>query len=71
MIVAGTIIEVGQLDDEAGAMGFALQRPSGAFITIKGLTDNETRAVAQMLFERTELILQRAPGDPATVGAPP
>ena len=49
MIAAGTLVEVGQLDDD-GTLGAVVQRPSGELITITGLTLDETRAVAQRLF---------------------
>lgn len=49
MIAAGTLVEVGQLDDD-GTLGAVVQRPSGELFTITGLTLDETRAVAQRLF---------------------
>lgn len=62
MIVAGTLVEVGQLDDE-GTLGAVFQRSSGERITIKGLTLDETRAVVQSLFQ--PVVIKVA------VGAPP
>ena len=49
MISAGTLVEVGQIDDQ-GTLGAVVQRPNGETITITGLTLDETRAVAQRLF---------------------
>ncbi|OEZ91520.1 hypothetical protein [Duganella phyllosphaerae] len=49
MIIAGTLVEVGQIDDQ-GTLGAVVQRLNGETITITGLTLDETRAVAQRLF---------------------
>ena len=49
MIAVGTLVEVGQLDDQ-GTLGAVVQRPNGETIHITGLTLDETRAVAQRLF---------------------
>lgn len=48
MIAAGTLVEVGLLDD--GTVGAVVQRPNGELITITGLTLDETRMVAPHLF---------------------
>jgi hypothetical protein len=62
MIAVGTLVEVGQLDDE-GTLGAAVQRPNGELITIKGLTLDETRAVAPLLFGKVAVSI--------AAGAPP
>ena len=62
MIAAGTLVEVGQLDDE-GTLGAVLQRPNGQLITIRGLTLDETRAVAALLFGKVVVSI--------VAGAPP
>lgn len=61
MIAAGTMVEVGQLEDEGGALGFVIQRPGGEFITVKGLTPDETRAVAALLFQLVAVKLETPP----------
>jgi len=61
MIAAGTLVEVGQLDDE-GTLGAVVQRPNGELITITGLTLDETRAVAQRLF--LSMVITIAAGAP-------
>lgn len=71
MKVTGHIVEVGQLEGEDGALGFVIQRPNGEFITVKGLTQAETREVAPVLFDRMEVVVQSAPDAPAAAGAPP
>lgn len=60
MIAAGTMIEVGQLEDGGGALGIVIQRPNGELVTIKGLTPDETRAAAKLLFQAVAVTL--APG---------
>lgn len=55
MIAAGTVVDVGQLDD--GALGVVLERQDGSLITIKGLTEDETRAVMVLLFGRVTLMV--------------
>ncbi|MYN42451.1 hypothetical protein GTP55_24215 [Duganella sp. FT109W] len=60
MIVAGTLVEVGQLDDE-GTLGAVVQRPNGELVTIKGLTLDETRAVAALLFQAVAIKLETPP----------
>jgi hypothetical protein len=62
MIAVGTLVEVGQLDD-GGTLGAVVQRPSGELITIKGLTQGETRAVAPLLFAKVTVSI--------VAGAPP
>lgn len=62
MIAAGTLVEVGQLDDQ-GTLGAVFQRPNGELITIKGLTLDETRAVVQSMFLPVVITV--------AVGAPP
>jgi len=62
MIAAGTLVEVGQLDDK-GTLGAVVQRPSGELITITGLTLEETRAVAQRLF--LSVVITIADGAPS------
>lgn len=57
----GTVVEVGQLEGEAGAHGFVINRLDGGFITVKGLTQDETRAVVQLLFQKVELKLETPP----------
>ncbi|MGK5049909.1 hypothetical protein ACQ4WP_29090 [Janthinobacterium sp. GB4P2] len=64
MIAPGEVIEVGQLEDEAGALGFVIQRPNGELITVKGLTLGETKLVAQMLFRSATLSLSMPAGAP-------
>lgn len=46
MNITGTICEIGDLDDEGGARGIVIKRPDGTFVTVKGLTDVEVRALA-------------------------
>lgn len=62
MIAAGTLVEVGQLDDD-GTLGAVVQRPKGELITITGMTLDETRAVAQHLFLSVAITI--------AAGAPP
>lgn len=62
MIAAGTLVEVGQLDDQ-GTLGAVVQRTTGELITITGLTLDETRAVAQRLFLSVAITI--------AAGAPP
>jgi len=63
MIAVGTMVEIGQLEDEGGSLGFVIERQNGEFITIKGLTLDEARAAAQLLFESATITL--------VAGAPP
>lgn len=64
MIATGQIIEVGRLEDEGGAIGFVIQRPNGEFITVKGLTVDETRTAAAMFLQAMALVIQPAAGAP-------
>jgi len=64
MIAVGQIIEVGQLENEGGAMGFVIQRPNGEFVTVKGLTSDETGTAAAMFLQPMGLIIQSAAGTP-------
>ena len=64
MIATGQIIEVGQLVAEDGALGFVIQRPNGEFITVKGLTLEETRAAAAMFLQPIGMAIQPAAGVP-------
>ena len=61
MIAAGTVVEVGQLDNEDGALGFVIQRANGEFITVKGLTLDETRAAAALFFQTVTIGLETPP----------
>lgn len=51
MKIAGQIIEVGQLDGEGAEFGVVIERPDGRFVTVKGLTEDETRALAKCLYK--------------------
>ena len=62
MNAVGEIVEVGDLEGEDGARGFVLHRNDGTFITVKGLTKEETRAVGALLFKPAVVTL--APGAP-------
>ena len=61
MIAAGTVVEVGQLDGEDGALGFVIQRANGECITVKGLTLDETRAAAALFFQTVTIGLETSP----------
>ena len=63
MIAAGTVVEVGQLEDEAGALGFVIRRESGEFITVKGLTPDETRVAAALFLKVAKVTLTPSTGD--------
>lgn len=64
MIAAGTVVEVGQLEDEDGAVGVVIERPAGGYITVKGLTEDEARAVAKLFLEAVTVTLAPAKGIP-------
>lgn len=61
MIISGEIIEAGDLEGEAGARGVVLHRPDGSFITIKGLTVEEVRALAPLLYKPVVVKLEAPP----------
>lgn len=61
MIITGEVLEVGELEGEGGQRGFVIHRADGSFVTIKGLTEDEARAAAQMLFFGVTLRLAGAP----------
>ncbi len=61
MIATGKVVEVGQLEGEDGELGFVIQRPNGQFISVKGLTLDETRAVAVLLFQVAVIKLETPP----------
>lgn len=63
MIAAGFVVEVGQLDGEDGSVGVVIERPSGGYITVKGLTEDEARAVAALFLQAVTVTL--------AAGAPP
>lgn len=58
--LTGEMVELGELDDELGAHGFVLHRADGSFVTVKGLTADEVRAVAGMLFGAVDLHIDEA-----------
>ena len=60
MIAAGTVVEVGQLDGEDGAIGVVIERPAGGYITVKGLTEGEARSVAALFLEAVTVTLAPA-----------
>ena len=64
LIAAGTVVEVGQLDDEDGAHGFVIERPAGGYITVKGLTEDEARAAAALFLQAVTVTLALAPETP-------
>lgn len=66
MIVKGEIVEVGRLDGEGGDSGFVIKRPDGSFVTVKGLSDDETRAAAALMFQPIAATLSVSPN-----GVPP
>lgn len=49
--LSGEIVEIGTLSHENGAMGIVIERPDGSFVTIKGLTEDETRACCHLFFK--------------------
>jgi hypothetical protein len=53
----GEITEIGILEGENGALGIVIKRLDGSFITIKGLTEDETRACCH-LFCKVELKIE-------------
>lgn len=61
MIITGEIIEVGDLEGATGARGVVLHRPNGSFVTIKGLTVKEIRAVAPELYKTVAVKLETPP----------
>lgn len=61
MIINGDVIEVGELEGEGGQRGFVIHRADGTFVTVKGLTEDEARAAAQVLFASVALRLAAAP----------
>ena len=61
MIATGTVVEVGQLEDEGGALGFVIHRADGTYVTVKGLTEEETRAAAALLFGPAVVKLETPP----------
>jgi hypothetical protein len=63
VIAVGNVVEVGNLDDEGSALGVVLRRDDGTFVTVKGLTVEETRAAGALLFQQVSLTL--------SAGAPP
>ena len=64
MIATGTVVEVGQLDGEDGAIGVLIERPAGGYITVKGLTEDEARAVAALFLEAVTVTLAPASETP-------
>lgn len=55
MNLAGSIVEVGDLDGEGGARGIVIKRPDGTFVTVKGLTEDEARALAPHYMDEISL----------------
>ena len=63
MIAAGTVVEVGQLNAD-GDLGVIIERRNGEFITTKGLTEDETRAVAALFYQQVTVTLASAAETP-------
>jgi hypothetical protein len=59
MITTGTLVEVGKLEDEGGALGFVIKRTNGEFVTVKGLTIEEARVVALHLLQTVSVTVDR------------
>lgn len=57
MIAVGTVVEVGQLDGEDGAIGVVIERLAGGYVTVKGLTEDEARAVAALFLQAVTVAL--------------
>ena len=53
----GEIVEIGIMEEEDGAMGIVIERTDGSLVTIKGLTEDETRACCH-LFCKIELKIE-------------
>lgn len=63
MIITGEIIEVGTLEDESGALGICIDRGDASFVTITGLTEDETRQAAKHLYSLVTITLAGANGE--------
>lgn len=61
MIATGAVVEAGQLEGENGEHGFVIERTAGGFITVKGLTEDETRAVAALFYQAVVVKLESPP----------
>lgn len=51
MKINGTTIEIGTLEDEGGAIGVVVRGEGGRLITIKGLSEDQARAMAPSFSE--------------------
>lgn len=56
LTISGEMVEVGQLDGEDGH-GIVIKCDDGSFVTIKGMTEGDTRDAAPLLFKRVVLTL--------------
>lgn len=61
MKITGEIIEVGDLADENQERGVVVHRPNGSFVTIKGLTVEEVRALGALLYKAVSVKLETPP----------
>lgn len=60
--ITAELVEIGELEGENGAAGLLLARGDGTFVTIKGLTRDEVRAVGStLLYKNMALSLGAAP----------
>lgn len=57
MTIFGTVCEIGTLEGEGGERGVVLRRQDDTFVTIKGLTEDETRALAPLFLDGVELTI--------------
>jgi hypothetical protein len=55
MQLTGMVVEIGELEGECGAHGVCIHREDGSLVTIKGLTQDETRALAPMLYSHISI----------------
>lgn len=60
MQIAGTLVEIGRLEDESGADGFAIRRDDESIVTVKGLHMDEVRALAPHFLDAVGITVMSA-----------
>lgn len=57
MTITGKVCEIGTLESEGGERGVVLRRPDDTFVTVKGLTEDETRVLVPYFLDDVELTI--------------
>lgn len=70
ILLNGEVVEIGRLEDESGADGIVIRRADQSLVTIKGLTMDEMRGLAQFFLDPVQVVIAE-PKSAALMAAAP